>query len=84
MTKERIILPNGTESWKILADEGMTFKRVADGIVFGNEVILGYRYRDAEGNLLEEKVLELPEDFEEVVDDSPEMKELEPLEMEAL
>ena len=65
MTQERIILPNGTESWKIIADEGMTLIRTADNMDFGSEVYLGYRYRDAHGDLLDAPVLELPSDYHE-------------------
>ena len=65
MTQERITLVDGTESWTIRADEGMTLIRTADGIDFGKEVTLGYRYRGYDGSVLEEPVLELPEDFHE-------------------
>lgn len=65
MTQERITLVDGTESWKLIADEGMTLIRIADGIDFGKEVTLGYRYRGYDGSVLEEPMLELPEDFHE-------------------
>lgn len=65
MKIENINLIDGTLSKRIIADEGMTFIRISDNIDFGNDVILGYRYRDNTGNLLFQKILELPEDFKE-------------------
>ena len=65
MTQERYVLPNGTESWKIKAEEGMTCIRTLDGIDFGTEVILGYRYRDAVEDVLDTPVLEQPSDYHE-------------------
>lgn len=65
MKIENIHLIDGTLSKRIIADEGMTFIRISDNIDFGNDVILGYRYRDNKGNLLSQKILELPEDFKE-------------------
>ena len=65
MTQERITLVDGTESWKLTADEGMALIRIADEIDFGSEVTLGYRYRNAGGELLDEPVLEVPSDFRE-------------------
>ena len=56
---------DGTPTKRIIADEGMTCIRTADGIDFGSDVLLGYRYRDAEGNVLPEGVLEVPADFHE-------------------
>ena len=65
MTKEKIILPEGTDSFKITAAEGKTLIRTADNMDFGEVVYLGYRYRDAVGELLDAPVLELPEDYHE-------------------
>lgn len=65
MKIENINLIDGTLSKRIIANEGMTFIRISDNIDFGNDVILGYRYRDNKGNLLSQKILELPEDFKE-------------------
>ena len=49
----------------ILAEEGMVFKRISDGLIFGNEVYLGYTYY-IDGVKLDEPLLELPEHFEEI------------------
>lgn len=49
----------------ILAEEGMVFKRISDGFIYGNEVYLGYTHYLG-GVLLPEPLLELPEHFEEV------------------
>jgi len=65
MTIQDATLWNGTPTKRIIAGEGKTCVRIADGIDFGDDVLLGYRYRDAQGNELPEGVLELPEDFEE-------------------
>jgi len=75
MTQERVILPNGMESWKIIADEGKTCVRTLDNIDFGTEVILGLRHRNAVGDLLPQPVLEKPEDFheEDLVEEVEEM-----------
>lgn len=62
MTQKEYTLANGTTSYIIIADDGCKFVRKSDGFDFGNEVWLGYRYEN--GN----KILEVPSDFEEVVD----------------
>ena len=49
----------------ILAEEGMVFKRISDGFIYGNELYLGLTYY-LNGELLDEPLLELPEHFEEV------------------
>lgn len=49
----------------ILAEEGMVFKRVSDGFIYGEEIYLGYTHY-LNGELLDEPLLELPEHFEEV------------------
>ena len=49
----------------ILAEEGMVFKRISDGFIYGEELYLGYTYYLG-GELLETPLLELPEHFEEV------------------
>lgn len=65
MKIENAELFDGTITKRIIADEGMTLIRISDNIDFGNDVLLGYRYRDNLGNLLPERVLEQPEDFSE-------------------
>lgn len=49
----------------IKAQYGKVFRRISDGLIFGNEIVLGYTYylNDKE---LEEPLLELPEHFEEI------------------
>ena len=64
MTIEQYTLVTGENSYHITADEGMTFTR--DGKDFGNEVWLGYRYRDSQGNVLDTPILEQPSDYIEV------------------
>ena len=49
----------------IIAENGKVFKRISDGIIFGEEIHLGYAYYIG-GVLLPEPLLELPEHFEEV------------------
>lgn len=56
---------NNKAHW--IADEGKVFKRISDGIVFGNEIYLGYTYY-INGQKLPEPKLEVIEDFEEVED----------------
>lgn len=67
MKIENAELFDGTITKRIIADEGMTLIRISDNIDFGNDVLLGYRYRDNLGNLLPNKILEQPEDFKEVI-----------------
>ena len=54
-----------TEGNKITANEGYVLRRISDGIIYGNEVYLGYTHYLG-GVLLTEPLLELPEHFEEV------------------
>lgn len=56
------------------ADEGKIFKRIADGLEYGEEIFLGYTYY-INGQKLPQPKLEVIEDFEEV--DKP--KEDEPI-----
>lgn len=49
----------------IKADEGKVFRRISDGVIFGNEITLGYTYY-LNGEKLEEPLWELPEHFEQV------------------
>ena len=51
----------------ILAEEGMVFKRISDGFIYGDEIHLGYT-QYLNGELLDEPLLELSEHFEEVED----------------
>lgn len=53
----------------IKAKEGYTFRRISDGYIFSPEVTLGYTYY-INGKRLDEPLLELPEHFEEVLDES--------------
>lgn len=65
MTTEQYTLVTGEISYHITADEGMTFMR--DNQDFGNEVWLGYRYRDSQGNVLDTPIFEQPSDYTEAV-----------------
>lgn len=67
MTVEEITLVNGDKGYHMIADEGMEFVRDMDGFRFGNELWLGYRYIDADHNILETPVLEVPEDYHQEV-----------------
>lgn len=49
----------------IIAEEGKTFRRKADGKVYGSEIYLGYTY-EIGGVLLPEKKLEIYSDFDEI------------------
>lgn len=49
----------------IKASEGKVLRRISDGFIFGNEIVLGYTYY-LNGEKLEEPLLELPEHFEEI------------------
>ena len=49
----------------ITADEGKILRRISDRQEFGKQVHLGYTYY-LDGELLDEKLLELPEHFEEI------------------
>ena len=49
----------------ILAEEGMVFKRISDGFIYGADIYLGFTYYLG-GELLETPLLELPEHFEEI------------------
>lgn len=63
---------NNKSHW--LADEGKVFKRISDGMIFGNEIYLGYTYYIG-GVKLDEPKLEVIEDFEEIEDENKEEKE---------
>lgn len=56
----------------IKAKEGKVFRRIADKVLFGNEVHLGYLHH-LHGEVLKVPVKELPEHFEEI--DNPELDE---------
>lgn len=49
----------------IYADSGKIFKRISDGLVFGNKLYLGYTYYIG-NKLLQEPLLELPEHYIEI------------------
>ena len=49
----------------IIADEGKTFRRISDQMIFGNEIYLGKTWYIG-GKLLPEPIEEKPEDFEEI------------------
>lgn len=53
----------------IIADEGKVFRRISDGMIYGEEIYLGYSYYIG-GEKLEIPHLDIPEDFEEI--DKPE------------
>ncbi len=63
----------------IIADEGKVFRRIEDGHIYGSDIYLGYSYYIG-GELLSEPHLDVPEDFEEV-DDETELTDEEVLEI---
>ena len=54
----------------IIAAEGKVFRRIADALIYGNEIFLGYTYY-INGVKLDEPKLEVKEDFEEIDDPNP-------------
>ena len=59
-----------TEGNKITAEQGKILRRISDGLIYGNEVYLGFTHYLG-GVLLPEPLLELPEHFEEIKDKVP-------------
>lgn len=55
----------------IIADEGKVFRRLSDGMVFGNEMHLGYTYYLG-GQRLDVPLMEKPEHYEEI--DAPDLE----------
>lgn len=53
----------------IIADEGKVFRRIVSGEIFGNEIYLGYSYYIG-GVLQDPPYKDVPEDFDEVVDET--------------
>lgn len=53
----------------IIADAGKVFKRISSGEIMGNELYLGYSYYVG-GVRQDPPHLDVPEDFEEIDDDS--------------
>ena len=49
----------------IIADEGKTFRRISDQMIFDNEIYLGKAWYIG-GKKLDEPIDELPEHFEEI------------------
>lgn len=49
----------------ITAQEGKVFRRIADGMIYGKEIALGYSYYIG-GVKLDTPHLDVPEDFEEI------------------
>lgn len=49
----------------ITASEGKVFRRKSDGMIYGNQITLGYTYYIG-GILLDEPHLDTLEDFEEI------------------
>ena len=58
------------EGNKIIAEEGMVFKRKNSNEIYGNEIYLGKSYY-LDGVLLPEPHTDVPEDFEEIPDPEP-------------
>ena len=53
----------------ITAEDGKVLKRISDGLLFGNSLSLGYTYY-INNKLLDTPLLEKPEDYEEVDEDT--------------
>ena len=80
MKQELYRLYNGELSSILTADEGMMIVRNADGMRFGEQIYLGYRFED--GNA----IMEMPSDFhqEPFVEDDVPMDDNEPTSEELL
>lgn len=63
-----------TENNVITAEEGKILRRISDQQEFGKKIHLGYTYYLG-GELLEEKLLELPEHYEEIDEPIDEVEE---------
>lgn len=59
-----ITLPNGEESYKLLADDGKVIVRISDGQIFGTSLDLGYTYYIG-GQLQDPPHKETPEEYTE-------------------
>lgn len=66
-----IITTNERGSTVITADEGNIFRRKRDSMIFGSMIVLGMDYQ------VNPPHLEIPEDFEEIVNENPTLEELE-------
>lgn len=70
-------MPNGRQTYKVKPDEGKVLQRIADGLTFDGELILGYIWYIG-GVKLDEPHWETPDDYIEV--DAPEdEEEIEPI-----
>ena len=58
----------------IKASEGKVFRRIADGVIFGNEITLGYTHY-LNGKTLYSPKWEVPSDFEEIDEPAEEVIE---------
>ena len=58
-------MSNNMEHTTIKASEGKVFRRIADGVIFGNEITLGYTHY-LNGKKLNSPKWEVPSDFEEI------------------
>lgn len=58
------------EGNRIIAEQGMVFKRKNHNDIFGNEIYLGLSYY-IDGVLLDEPHQDTAEDFEEIPEDEP-------------
>ena len=56
---------NNMEHSTIKASEGKVFRRIADRVIFGNEITLGYTHY-LNGKKLDSQKWEVPSDFEEI------------------
>ena len=58
----------------IIADEGKVFVRKSDGLIFGEEIYLGYTWYVG-GEKLDSPKLETPNDFDEIDIETPSEEE---------
>lgn len=63
----------------LIADEGKVLRRISDGMIAGERIVLGYTYY-LHGEKLDEPLWELPEHYEEI--DAPEDWNKDPNEVE--
>ena len=76
-------MSNNMEHITIKASEGKVFRRIADGVIFGNEITLGYTHY-LNGKKLDSPKWEVPSDFEEIDEPKDDVIEEETIENEEI
>ena len=76
-------MSNNMEHITIKASEGKVFRRIADGVIFGNEVARGYAHY-LDGKKVDSPKWEVPSDFEESDEPKEDVIEEETIENEEI